>query len=196
MSLLSVWLVSPIESTVCGCARRNRRWGMRTPAVHRVTVMVAVALTGCATQGSDPVGEAPRTPPSLPAPASPSPEELALEAYRGMWGVVVEGSHEGSVGHPDLELYASGQAFELTSAMLHGAVATGEPAMDPEVVDSDLAGSPATVSVEDCIDDSAWLVENGNEEIEGGPRLVKATIVANDGEWLVDDLWLEDYGSC
>ncbi|WP_147453809.1 hypothetical protein [Nocardiopsis sp. Huas11] len=145
---------------------------------------------------SDPVSEPTRTPPALAAPASPSPEELALDAYRGMWGVVVEGSHEGAVGHPDLEEYASGQALELTTAMLHGAVATGEPATDPEVVDSDLTGSPATVSVEDCVDDSTWVVEDENEGMEGGSRLVAATVVANDGEWRVDDLWLESYGSC
>ena len=44
-----------------------------------------------------------------------------MEAYRNMWEVVVEGSHQGAVGHPDLEKYASGQALELVTAMLQGA---------------------------------------------------------------------------
>jgi hypothetical protein len=113
-----------------------------------------------------------------------------------MWDVVVEGSHEGAVGHPGLEEYASGQALEFTSDMLQGVVATGEPVMDPEVVDSDLAGSPATVSVEDCIDDSGWLIVDTATDGPSGPRLVTATVVSTDGRWLVADLWMEDYGSC
>ena len=190
-----MWLLSLIESAVSGpCPVRNRRWGVR--AACWAAVAATVAFTGCATEESDPVSEPTHTPPVLAAPASPSAEELALDAYRGMWGVVVEGSHEGAVGHPDLKEYASGQALELTTAMLHGAVATGEPVTDPKAVDSDLTGSPATVSVEDCIDDSAWLVEVESEGAEGGPRLVTATVVDNDGEWLVNDLWLEGYGSC
>jgi hypothetical protein len=155
-----------------------------------------VVFTGCAAEQSDPDTVPDRTPPALAAPTSPSPEEVALEAYRGMWGVVVEGSHEGAVGHPRLEEYASGQALEFTSDMLQGVVATGEPAMDPEVIDSDLAGSPATVSVEDCIDDSGWLIVDTATDGPSGPRLVTATVVSTDGQWFVDDLWMEDYGSC
>ncbi|OLT26895.1 hypothetical protein BJF83_20045 [Nocardiopsis sp. CNR-923] len=171
---------------------------MRVPVTGWAAVSVAVVLVGCAAQESDPSGDPTPTPPTLTAPASPSPmvEEAALDAYRGMWAVVVEGSHEGAVGHPDLDEYTSGQALELTTAMLHGAVATGEPEMAPDVVDSDLTESPATVTVEDCIDDSAWSVEVENGGTEGGPRLVTATVVADNGRWRVDDLWLEDYGSC
>ncbi|MFV2198830.1 hypothetical protein [Nocardiopsis sp. LOL_012] len=157
---------------------------------------VVAALAGCAAQEGERSGEPTPAPPTRTAQASPPPEELALEAYRAMWGVVVEGSHEGAVGHPDLDEYASGQALELTTAMLHGATATGEPAMAPEVVDSDPTGSPPTVSVEDCIDDSAWVVEVDDGGTEGGPRLVRATVIADEGVWRVDDLWLEDYGSC
>ncbi|NYH51335.1 hypothetical protein HNR06_000924 [Nocardiopsis arvandica] len=140
--------------------------------------------------------EPPRTPPSLSVPASPSSEELALDAYRGMWDVVVEGSHEGAVGHPDLAEYASGQALELTSAMLRGVRATGEPQMSPEAVET--TDTPPSVSIEDCIDDSEWTVpeETAGLEEGSGRRLVTATVVAHDGRWLVEDLWLEDYGSC
>ncbi|MEV2279433.1 hypothetical protein AB0I72_28035 [Nocardiopsis sp. NPDC049922] len=159
--------------------------------------VAAVALVGCAAQESDPIDEPTPTPPTLTAPANPSPqEEAALDAYRGMWAVVVEGSHEGAVGHPGLDGYASGQALEFTSAMLRGVVATGEPSMDPEVVDRDLTGSAATVSVEDCIDDSGWHIVDTATDGPSGSRLVTATVVSTDGQWLVDDLWMEGYGSC
>lgn len=158
--------------------------------------VAAVTLMGCAAQEGDPVGEPVRTPPALAASAEPAAEELALEAYRGMWGVVVEGSHEGAVGHPDLEQYASGQALDFTSDMLRGVVATGEPVMSPEVVGTDLTGASETVSVEDCIDDSGWLIADTGADGPSGSRLVTATVVSTDGRWLVDDLWMEDYGSC
>lgn len=168
---------------------------MRVPATGWAAV-AAVTLMGCAAQESDPVGEPARTPPTLAAPADPTAEELALDAYRGMWDVVVEGSHEGTVGHPDLEQYASGQALDFTSDMLRGVVATGEPVMSPEVVGTDRSGSSGTVSVKDCIDDSGWLIADTAADGPSGSRLVTATVVSTDGRWLVDDLWMEDYGSC
>lgn len=155
----------------------------------------AVVLTGCAEKGGDPPSESVRTPPELAAPAGTSPEEEALDAYRGMWDVVVEGSHDGAVGHPDLSEYATGQALELTSAMLRGVYATGEPQMSPKATEA--AGSPPSVSIEDCIDDSEWTVqeEPGAEE-RSGRRSVTATVTAHGDQWLVEDLWFEDYGSC
>jgi hypothetical protein len=121
---------------------------------------------------------------------------MALDAYRGMWDVVVEGSHEGAVGHPDLDEYATGQALELTTAMLRGVHATGEPRMDPEA--AEVPGNPFSVSIEDCIDDSGWTVpeETTGSEDRSGRRSVTATAVSDGERWLVEELWLEDYGSC
>ncbi|MCY9785183.1 hypothetical protein KIK06_14965 [Nocardiopsis sp. EMB25] len=121
-----------------------------------------------------------------------------MDAYLGMWGTVVEGSHEGTVGHPDLDEYASGQALELTSAMLQGVVAIGEPVLNPQVVATELDDDPVTVRVEDCVDSSGWLVTDEGEPADVGERkrLVSASVVSTDHGWRVDDLWLEDYGSC
>ncbi|MCY9787114.1 hypothetical protein KIK06_24830 [Nocardiopsis sp. EMB25] len=168
---------------------------MTMPTALRAMV-IAVVLTGCAAEESGSVEGAVPTP-STPAP-SPSPvaEERALEVYRGMWGVVVEGSHEGAVGHPNLAEYASGQALEFTTAMLRGVEATGEPELSPEVVGTNLDGSRSTVSVEDCVDDSGWHIVGTPTDGPSGSRLVTATVVSTDGRWLVDDLWMEDYGSC
>ena len=169
---------------------------MRAPMVCWA-VTSALVLTSCATQESDPES-ASSTPPALEASPSSSPEESALEAYRGMWDVVAEGAREGAVGHPDLSDYASGQALELTTDMLQGVTATGEPELAPEVVDTELEDSPSTVSIEDCVDSSDWLVIEDGETTEVGERrrLVSAEVVRAEERWLVDDLWLEDYGSC
>ncbi|MGW5878993.1 hypothetical protein ACWFMI_20830 [Nocardiopsis terrae] len=118
-----------------------------------------------------------------------------MEAYRNMWGVVVEGSHEGAVGHPDLELYASDQALELTTAMLQGLTATGEPLMSPQT-QADSADD-SLVLIEDCLDDSDWTVkESSGSTGASGQRLVTATVTQRHDGWLVEELWLEDYGSC
>ncbi|WP_436888463.1 hypothetical protein [Nocardiopsis dassonvillei] len=157
-----------------------------------------VMLTGCATQEGDPVDEPARTPPALAVPAGPTAEELALDAYRGMWDVVVEGSHEGAVGHPALEEYASGQALEFTTAMLRGVAATGEPVLSPEVVGTEPEAAPTSVHIEDCVDSSEWLLTEGDEAADTGERKrsAEATVVSGEGGWLVADLWLDGYGSC
>lgn len=169
---------------------------MRTPVARWMAVVASAVLTGCAAQGSGPAETPARTPPVVAAPASPSPEEMALDAYRGMWDVVVEGSHEGAVGHPDLDEYATGQALELTTAMLRGVHATGEPRMNPEAAEE--SGNPPSVSIKDCIDDSEWTVpeETTDSEDRSGRRTVTATAVSHGERWLVEELWLEDYGSC
>ncbi len=115
-----------------------------------------------------------------------------------MWAVVVEGSHDGALDHPDLPDYASGQALELASAMLTGVEATGEPLLSPEVVDIDSEPSPREVWVEDCGEDSGWLVTGHEGTARTESRLIKATVryAPEPGRWKVDELWMGDYGSC
>ncbi|MDA0564866.1 hypothetical protein LG943_11105 [Streptomonospora sp. S1-112] len=156
----------------------------------------ALATSGCASRGES----AEPTTPATEAPAT-SHEERALEAYRGLMDAVVEGSHDGATGHPDLAWYATGQALEFSDDMLNGIRATGRPDMDPRVTSADLASNPPEVTVEDCVDDSDWNIIE--EDLEGlGPlhgegfRPVIATVTENNGTWQVSELWLGEYGEC
>ena len=166
-----------------------------------VWVVAVVALAGCASPMAEPERAQAGRPGSLVAPSEPGapPEELALEAYTGMMGAVVEASLEGAEDHPDLERYARGQALELTTDMLDGAVSTGEPVLRPEVTESDLENDPASVVIEDCMDNTEWVIE-GFEELDPGERntrLFKATVVQDDdGGWKVDELWLGEFDQC
>lgn len=156
-------------------------------------------LNGCGTAAE--AGPEPTASPTAPETAVQAvlPEEEALDAYNGMWDTVVEGSHEGTVGHPGLSRYATGQALELTTGMLNGRTATGEPARSAEVVEAFLEEEPPRVLIEDCLDDSGWAVEGAEPGSPGGSgsRLVEATVTEDELlGWRVEELWLEDYGSC
>ena len=162
-------------------------------------VAVVVALAGCAsTEGEHEQDEA-GTPP-LAAPSTPghSPEEEAVEVYREMMGAVVEASLEGGEDHPDLELHARGQALELARGMLDGAKTTGEPVLRPEVTDVDLEADPASIVVEDCMDNTEWVIEGFAEmdPDERNTRLFQATVTDQQGEWKVDELWLGEFDEC
>ncbi|WP_160050073.1 hypothetical protein [Nocardiopsis sp. FR4] len=121
-----------------------------------------------------------------------------MEAYRGMMRAVVDASLEGAVDHPDLEKYAQGQALQLTTEMLDGATASGEPVLRPEVAESDLEGDPRTVVVEDCMDNTAWVLEGQPPRDSAGTntRLYTATVILVDGRWKVEELWLGEQGAC
>lgn len=126
----------------------------------------------------------------------PSPEDLALDAYLGMMGALVDGASQGATEHPDLERFATGQALELANDMLTGARTTGEPVLDPRIAAADLAADPPSIRIEDCVDDSRWLVEGGTAGDEAATRLVEATATRQGDAWKIEELWLEDYGPC
>ena len=162
-------------------------------------VAVVVALTGCApTEGEHGQAEA-SAPLAAPSTRGPSPEEEeAVAAYRGMMGAVVEASLEGDEDHPDLELHARGQALELARGMLDGAKTMGEPVLRPEVTDVDLEADPASIVVEDCMDNTEWVIEGFAEmdPDERNTRLFQATVTDQQDEWKVDELWLGEFDEC
>ncbi|WP_249187433.1 hypothetical protein [Nocardiopsis sp. MG754419] len=121
-----------------------------------------------------------------------------MEAYTGMMGAVVEASLEGAEDHPDLDRYARGQALELTTDMLDGATAIGEPTLYPEATDIDLESDPATVVVEDCMDNTAWVLEgySPRDVSDDSSRLYTATVTQVGDEWLVEELWAGEPNGC
>lgn len=133
------------------------------------------------------------------APARASVEDRAVDAYLGMMRALVDASLQGDDDHPDLERFASGQALWLTRDMLvrHDSAATGEPVLTPEVTETDLQGDPPTVVVEDCVDETAWVMEGYDPQgEEQSTRLFVATVTEQAGEWKVDELWLGDIDAC
>ncbi|WP_306368592.1 hypothetical protein [Nocardiopsis sp. CC223A] len=111
---------------------------------------------------------------------------------------MVEGSLEGAEDHPDLAAHAKGEALQLTTALLDGATATGEPQLRPEVTESNLDAEPPTVVVQDCMDNTHWVLEGADplDPQERNTRLFIATVTEEDGTWKVDDLWAGEYDAC
>ncbi len=121
-----------------------------------------------------------------------------MDAYLGMMRALVDASLEGAEDHPDLEVHTRGQALELTTGMLDGATATGEPVLRPEVTETDVEAEPPTVVVEDCMDDTEWVLEGAQplDPDDRNTRLFIATVTEQGGEWKVDDLWLGEADAC
>ncbi|WDZ90578.1 hypothetical protein [Nocardiopsis sp. HUAS JQ3] len=121
-----------------------------------------------------------------------------MDAYLGMMRVMTGAFLEGATDHPDLETYARGQALQLTTDMLDGATAAGEPVLRPKVADMELDGDPPTVVVEDCMDNTEWTLVNHppRDPSEEHTRLYTATVTLSDGQWKVEELWLGEQNGC
>lgn len=164
-------------------------------------ILGVVVLSACTAEDDRAEGPSPRATPaaSTPTPTqSTTPEQAAVDAYVGLMETVVEGSLEGATDYPGLADYATGEALRLTSEMLDGARATGEPRLRPEVTGSDLDASPPTVVIEDCMDNTHWVLE-GTEPLDpdgDNTRLFIATVTETDGTWKVEDLWAGEYDQC
>ncbi|WP_159944620.1 hypothetical protein [Nocardiopsis sp. FR6] len=156
--------------------------------------------TGCTAEEGDPASEPLNTPSSLAIPDSPSPkaEEAAVDAYLGMMRALVDASLEGAEDHADLEVYARGQALELTTDMLDGATATGEPVLNPEVAEARTDDDPPAVMIEDCMDNTDWVLEGepARDPAERNTRLYTATVTLVEDQWMVEELWLGEPGAC
>ncbi|QVQ53366.1 hypothetical protein J4H86_06295 [Spiractinospora alimapuensis] len=163
-----------------------------------VVAVLVVLVSACAQEHS----ETPEV--EEPESAPPSDEELALEAYEGMWDVYIEASQEGEAAPSDLERYAMGQAAEhilgtLSERAEAGEVALGRPEISPDVGDV----GDTEIVIDDCVDSSEWLrgdAESG-EALEDDPteplmRRVEATVVYDGLAWRVEEFLIGQRDSC
>jgi hypothetical protein len=168
---------------------------LRSSSIACVVLATAVS---CAPAEEGEASHQPRPSDTAETGAAETPERLAVTAYEGLMDTVVEGSHQGATDHPYLQRYAKGQALELARDMLDGATATGEPVLEPKVVESDPDGSPPTVVIEDCADDSQWVLEGVDPEPAEADdfRPHRVTVTSDGSSWKVQELWFGDYGGC
>jgi hypothetical protein len=172
------------------------RWGICGVA----GVLAVHVLAGCALESDS--GSAEPSPTPTEAEPSATAEELALDAYESMWDVVVEASHEGETEPPELDTYAEDQALALmqhalSGAQEDGAEVTGEPEIAPEVVAASPSPQPDSVEIEDCIDDSQWLLDAESPSPEAEERRQVDATVAFDGlSWRVSEMRIWEHGTC
>ncbi|MFI9643567.1 hypothetical protein ACIG87_26530 [Micromonospora sp. NPDC051925] len=180
----------------------------RPVAVLGVAIAVGL-LTGC-TGGGSPETEAGPTTPAMSAPpqdARGSAEELALNAYRGMWSAYAKAGLTANPDEPDLAKHASGTALAtlregLSNARRDGHVIKGELGATPQVTEVNLSNQPATVSIADCLNTEKFLTYTSSGDLvddeSGGRRLTKATATnLGTGEgWKVTGLGIQAVGTC
>lgn len=171
-------------------------------------VALAVVLAGCTDGGTGTGGNSPTTP-AVPAPqqdARSSAEELALDAYRGMWRAYAKAGLTADANEPELAQYASGAALNtltsgLSSYRSKGHVLKGEYVSNPQATAASPSSSPVTVSVTDCLNDANFLVYNasGNrvDDEPGGRRATRATVSDLGAEgWKVTSFGVQEIGTC
>lgn len=166
-------------------------------------LLVVISTAACTASPE----EAPQDEPSATSPspsASPDPGEAVLDAYEGLWGVIVNASRTTDPDFSELDNYAEGQAAELAQHGLgaeaeEGVVARGAPSHDPEVTSLE----ETSAEIEDCMDSSEWLREDAEtgELIEESPsepllRKVEATAGFDGLVWRISEMRIYEQGSC
>ncbi|MFI6163092.1 hypothetical protein ACIA59_24460 [Micromonospora haikouensis] len=210
-----------VAGSLVTISERRRQEGLRSfqsfPASSRCTrpvpvlsVAIAVALLAGCTGGGNPETEAGPTTPAVSAPsqdASGSAEELALNAYRGMWSAYAKAGLTANPDEPDLAKHVSGTALAtlregLSSARRDGHVIKGELGSSPQATEVNLSDQPATVSIADCLNTEKFLTYTSSgglvDDESGGRRLTKATATnLGTGEgWKVTGLGIQAVGTC
>jgi hypothetical protein len=109
-------------------------------------------------------------------------------------------------GHPDLALYATGDALQVLTDGLaalrdQGLVFVGQVVVSPEITELSSASAPTEVRIRDCADTSGWSVVRADggpyEDEPGGHRLITADVEdTGDGGWKVSGFAARDVGTC
>lgn len=172
-----------------------------------VAVLLALALTGCQTEGGDtalPTAElGPTVPASPPTPEAPAPSPTAaapdpaaeevLAAYRGYWDAFLEANDPPDETSLALQTYATGEAYEAvfdatqTNRLGGRAVRLPEGSVSRREVEVvSLEGDGA--SVRDCAVDDAVVVDLDSGEVlddDVVTRLATGELVREAGGWKV-----------
>ncbi len=140
---------------------------------------------------------------SLPAPVMPG--DAALAAYRGMFDDWVAIAVTGDYQNPRLARHTSGRALSLIYKGVYkdresGLHSQGHPEISPKITAMTPQGSPDRASVSDCVDTSSWLSYRSNGEVQsdppGGRHSVQALALKKDGVWKIDQLVIQNVGTC
>ncbi|MFY1674045.1 hypothetical protein ACN27G_29515 [Plantactinospora sp. WMMB334] len=181
------------------------RWRRRGLAAFASGFALALAVAGCG--GLAPSGGG-SSAPSLSAPpqsARGTAEQQALAAYQGMWQAYATAGLSANPDDPDLERYAAGTALQTLRDGLRGyrdkgQVLKGDLVTSPRVSGVSPDVEPTSVTVTDCVDDTAFLVYARSGElvndIPGGRRFTKATVRNVGDGWKVTGFGVQAVQTC
>ncbi len=184
--------------------RPNGRWARL--AGLPIGLCLAAAVGAC--DGGKPAGDSPSATSASAPGQGPrgSVDEAALAAYRGMWQAYAKAGLTANPDEPGLARHATGQALStlktgLAKLRKDGEVIKGEYESDPRVVAASPSTEPLTVSVQDCLDTTRFLTYKAAtgalaDDIPGGNRAVRATVVRDGDSWTVSSFGVQAVGTC
>jgi hypothetical protein len=129
----------------------------------------------------------------------------AQAAYRAAYADWVNAAKTSNYQDLALEHHMSGQALSYVSGSLRvhqvqGTVAKGDPVLRPTVGQMVPAADPTQVVINSQVDDSNWLsyTSDGHlyDNTPGGCHQSQALVVKKDGVWKVDQLAINQVGTC
>ena len=130
----------------------------------------------------------------------------ALSGYKASWAAVDEAGHAGDYQLPALAEHMTGQVLELVTQNLflyqeNGIVSRGAFVLHPQVKTEDLAASPPTVTISDCVDGRNDLLyyKSTGKPIDSDPGGFRAdTTVMSDigGVWKATSSDVGADGTC
>jgi hypothetical protein len=139
------------------------------------------------------------------SPVQPAVVQQAVAAYRAMWADMEGAATTSDASSPQLADHASGAALRLLQYMLskdrqEGLVAKGSAILSPEVTSAKPSENPTRVDIQDCFDDTHWLLYklDGSlkNNVPGGHYATTAKAQLTDGQWKIMELHLGNVGSC
>jgi len=181
--------------------------------MRRVAVIAVAGLTlgGCgggardAQRPSPPTGGISAAVSTAATPTVAPVGAATLAAYRGMWEDWVALAATGDYQNPRLANHASGRALSLIYKAIYkdraaGLHSEGRPVLSPKIVAMTPESSPDRATVSDCVDTSPWVSVRSTGERQAdspsGRHAVQALAVLGNGMWKVDQLVIQDLGTC
>ena len=162
----------------------------RALVVASVAVLAAVAVVVGAVVWrrlgvSTPEGlTIPSDAPSTGRSAEEEASQAALVAYNGFREASVAATAPGAAPHPDHPKYAVDPAlaqvrFDVYQMNRAGLVTTGRPVWNARVVSVNLAATPKTIKLSDCLDITNWqTITKSTGQPAGAPNQAQRYVIA------------------
>ncbi|PZG09561.1 hypothetical protein C1I95_28895 [Micromonospora craterilacus] len=122
-----------------------------------------------------------------------------------MWQAYAKAGLTADPQEPELAQHATDRALStlqtgLTRLREDGNVIKGDYRSDPRVIATTPATTPSAVTVQDCMDTTRFLTYTAAgvlaDDIPGGRRAVRATVIQNGGGWKVSSFGVQAVGTC
>jgi hypothetical protein len=183
---------------------------LRRRKLVSLSLIALVTLLSACSEPRSTLDDAPESPSASPAgslTAEQQASEDALSVYKAFWAAQSRVANAGEFTSPEMQRYGTDPLLSEVSKALaelasRNLVQTGEVVQRPKVTKVDLAASPPTVTIEDCIDERGLkaLSRTNRSPVAVSstkPYITVATVIRSpDRRWLVSTSKPQAGSSC